>query len=90
MLSAATPSVRAGGVTGIVHFYGYVATFLNAPEVPIEAAKAQSHYRNDSWNAVVLAVANEQARPLYRLVRNTQVRDFQWAGLQNGTSSLNP
>ena len=81
--------MRAGGVTGIVHFQADVLVFLKA-EIPIEAAKAQSYYRNDSWNAIVLAVANEQARPLYRLVRSTQVRDFQWAGLQNGTSSLNP
>ena len=71
MLSAATPSVQAGAVTGLVPFHAAVTTFLTA-EVPIEAAEEQSHRRNDSWNAVVLAVANEQAKSLYRLVRNSQ------------------
>ena len=63
--------MQAGGITGLVPFHAAVTTFLTA-KVPIEAGEAQSHFRNDSWNAVVLAVANEQASTLYYLMRNSQ------------------
>ena len=71
VLSAANSSVQAGSITDLVPFHAAVTTFLTA-EVLIRDAEAQSHYRNDSWNAVVLAVANEQAHALYRLMRNSQ------------------
>ena len=84
VLSAATPSVQASGVTGFVPFYGAVRTFL-ATQVSLEDTENQLIYRNDSWNAVVLAVANEPTKPLYRLVRNSQS-----ATSQHGASTFNP
>ena len=84
MLSAATPSVQVGGITGLVPFHAAVTTFLTTP-VSVEDTEDQLHHRNDSWNAVVLAVANEPAKPLYRLVRNSQS-----ATSQHGASTFNP
>jgi len=84
VLSAATPSVQVGGITGLVPFHAAVTTFLTTP-VSVEDTEDQLHHRNDSWNAVVLAVANEPAKPLYRLVRNSQS-----ATSQHGASTFNP
>ena len=84
VLSAATPSVQASGVTDYVPFLASVLVFLTT-QVSVEDTETQLIYRNDSWNAVVLAVANEPTKPLYRLVRNSQS-----ATSQHGASTFNP